>query len=158
MDNKDVPVQESPELLHSFNGSEAQCMSKSTFIMALVFVILLGITSGYVVVSNSTSSPSSPQASNITSSSQISKGIVVGSNDAKTFKDSTEGVLKNGGIDGEGQYHLVRPGGDSQDVYLTSSIVDLSAFIDKKIKVNGQTQAARKAGWLMDVGRVEVLE
>src|SRR3990167_4276781 len=103
MDNKYVPVQESPELLHSFNGSEAQCMSKSTFIMALVFVILLGITSGYVVVSNSTSSPSSPQASNITSSSQISKGIVVGSNDAKTFKDSTEGVLKNGGIDGEGQ-------------------------------------------------------
>ena len=31
-------------------------------------------------------------------------------------------------------------------------------YIDKKIKVWGQTQTAQYAGWLMDVGRVEVLE
>ena len=158
MDKEDTTLQESPELLHSFNSSETQFMSKSTFAMAFVFVILLGITVGYIVSSNRKSSPSTLQASNATSSSQVSKGTVVGSNDTKTFKDSTEGVLKNGGIDGEGQYHLVRPGGDSQNVYLTSSIVDLSLFVDKKIKINGQTQAAKKAGWLMDVGRVEVLE
>ena len=68
-----------------------------------------------------------------------------------------EGTLKKGGIQDEGQFHLVRPGGDSQNVYLTSSIVDLSKFVDKKIKVWGQTQKARVAGWLMDVGKVEVL-
>ena len=79
-------------------------------------------------------------------------------NYTKTFKDTTTGTLKNGGINGEGQYHLVRPGGDSQNVYLTSSSVDLSKFIDRKIKVWGQTQTAQYAGWLMDVGRVEVVE
>ena len=66
--------------------------------------------------------------------------------------------MKEGGIDGEGQYHLVRPGGDSQNVYLTSSLVDMSKFLNQKIKVWGETQKAEKAGWLMDVGRVEVLE
>ena len=52
---------------------------------------------------------------------------------------------------------MVRPGGDSQNVYMTSGTVDLSKFINKNIKVWGQTQAAQHAGWLMDVGRIEVL-
>ena len=91
-------------------------------------------------------------------SSNISKGEVFGSDDTKTFKDTVSGILKKGGIDGEGVYHLVRPGGDSQNVYLTSSIVDLSQFLDRKIKVWGETQKAKRAGWLMDVGRVEILE
>jgi hypothetical protein len=81
----------------------------------------------------------------------------LGSNDTKTFKDTAEGTLKTGGIDGEGAFHLERPGGDSQNVYMTSGTVDLSKLIDKKIKVWGQTQAAQHAGWLMDVGRIEVL-
>ncbi|HEX8931879.1 MAG TPA: hypothetical protein VF810_01865, partial [Patescibacteria group bacterium] len=77
--------------------------------------------------------------------------------DIKIFKDVAEGKLENGGINGEGQYHLVRPGGDSQNVYLTSSIVDLSQFISQNIKVWGETQKAQTAGWLMDVGKVEIL-
>jgi len=30
---------------------------------------------------------------------------------------------------------LERPGGDSQNVYLTSSIVDLSKFVNSKVKI-----------------------
>ena len=41
---------------------------------------------------------------------------------------------------------------------MTSSVVDLSQFVDRKVKVWGSTQTAQVAGWLMDVGRVEVLE
>ncbi len=52
---------------------------------------------------------------------------------------------------------MVRPGGDSQNVYLTSSIIDLSRFVKKKVKVWGETHAAQHVGWLMDVGRLEVL-
>lgn len=122
-----------------------------------VFVMLaiLGGFSGFML----TKVKGAPSASNssTTASTSATKGSVVGSNDLSTFKDTAEGTLKKGGIDGEGQYHLVRPGGDSQSVYLTSSTVDLSLFLDKKIKVWGQTQAAQTAGWLMDVGRVEVL-
>lgn len=87
----------------------------------------------------------------------IQKGQSFGSDDTVTYKDITEGVLKEGGIGDEGQYHLVRPGGESKNVYIISSLVDLSKFLNRKIKVWGQTQKAQKAGWLMDVGRVEVL-
>jgi hypothetical protein len=43
------------------------------------------------------------------------------------------------------------------NVYLTSSTVDLSPFVGKKVRVWGQTFTGQKAGWLMDVGLVEVL-
>jgi hypothetical protein len=34
--------------------------------------------------------------------------------------------------------------------------VDLDKYVGKKVKVFGQTLAAQKAAWLMDVGRVEL--
>lgn len=118
-----------------------------------VAVIILGVVVGYGL--SRLGGPSVTTAGT-QGSAQVAKGAVYGSNDTATFKDTAEGTLQNGGIDGEGQFHLVRPGGDSQNVYLTSSLVDLSQFMGRKIKVWGQTQAAQHAGWLMDVGRVEV--
>ena len=88
----------------------------------------------------------------------VSNKKTVGVVDKKTFKDQAEGTLKEGGIDGEGNFHLERPGGKSQNVYLTSSTVDLYPFVGKKVRVYGQTFAGQKAGWLMDVGYVEVLK
>jgi len=89
---------------------------------------------------------------------EVTKGTIVGITDEETFSDSAEGKLKKGGLDGEGSHHLVRPGGESQNVYLTSSIVDLDKFVDRQVKVWGETFAGQKAGWLMDVGKVRVLE
>lgn len=123
----------------------------------LITVVLLGIGSGYFLAKN-TGKTALTNLGVPGSTSTVAKGTVVGSDDLKTFKDMAEGKLEKGGIDGEGQFHLVRPGGESQNVYMTSSIVDLSLFIGKKVKVWGETQKAQKAGWLMDVGRVEVLE
>lgn len=131
--------------------------TKKLFIILITVVILGGIT-GYVLSAKKGGSTGSALTSGTVDSSKITKGTVVGSNDTKTFKDTASGTLKNGGINGEGQFHLVRTGGDSQNVYVTSSSVDLSKFVDKKIKIWGQTQTAQYAGWLMDVGRVEVLE
>ena len=74
------------------------------------------------------------------------------------FPDSAEGILKEGGIDGEGNFHLERPGGPSQNVYLFSNTVDLSEFVGKKVMVQGKTYAAEKAGWLMEVGYIEVIQ
>ncbi len=82
-----------------------------------------------------------------------SEGIM----DKKRFPDKAEGKLVEGGIDGEGNFHLERSGGESQNVYLTSSIVDLSKYIGKKVRVWGETFSGQKAGWLMDVGYVENL-
>jgi hypothetical protein len=88
----------------------------------------------------------------------IKNGEVFGKNDESTFKDKAQGYLVAGGIDGEGSHRLLREGGESQTVYLTSSITDLDKFIDMEVKVSGETFKGQKAGWLMDVGRVEVIE
>lgn len=135
---------------------------KSSFFTRKVVIILivtsfLGIGTGYFLSRNASVSSNSGMLGKIVNNSSIRKGEVFGSNDIETYKDIAEGELQAGGIEGEGQYHLIRPGGDSQNAYLTSSLVDLSKFVGRKIKVWGQTQKAQKVGWLMDVGRVEVL-
>lgn len=146
---QDPKISQNPENMSAI-------FTKKLFIF-LIAAVIVGVMTGYVF-SNRNDSGGNTLTSGSVNSSSISKGTVVGSNDTKTFKDTATGTLKNGGIDGEGQFHLVRTGGDSQNVYLVSSSVDLSKFVGKKIKVLGQTQTAQHAGWLMDVGRVEVLE
>lgn len=134
-------------------------MSKKTLYGIALIVILLGIGSGYGLnlVTRSLTKGTS-QSGAIEVSSNLKVGYVVGSEDEKTFKDSAEGVIEKGGLDGEGSHKLLRPGGVSQTVYLTSSVIDLDEFEGHKVKVWGETFAAQKAGWLMDVGRVQVLE
>src|SRR3989344_4113161 len=63
-----------------------------------------------------------------------------------------------GGVNGEGSYHIVREGGESQNVYLTSSALDLAQFVDARVIVKGETFKAQRAGWLMDVGQVKVIQ
>lgn len=83
---------------------------------------------------------------------------VIGLEDERTFRDRAEGVLTIGGIEEEGTHHLVRDGGPSQNVYLTSSVIDLDSFVGKKVEVWGETNKGQKAGWLMDVGKVRIAE
>ncbi len=89
---------------------------------------------------------------------QIRKGDVFGVQDESTFKDSAQGYLELGGIDGEGSHKLLRPGGASQTVYLTSTVTNLDKLAGMEVKVWGETYKGQKAGWLMDVGKVEVLD
>jgi hypothetical protein len=97
------------------------------------------------------------------SGSQVVPGAKTGANEAgladeKAFPDTAQGVLGDGGINGEGTHNLVRDGGPSQTVYLTSTVIDLSSFIGKKVQVWGQTNKGRKTAWLMDVGKIKVIE
>lgn len=115
-------------------------------------MLILGIVTGFVLTGDSTTT-------NIKGAEEekfIKTDKIVGSTDTKIFKDSAEGKLEKGGIDGEGTHHLVREGGPSQTAYLTSSVIDLDQFVGKEVKVWGETFQAEKAGWLMDVGRVEL--
>lgn len=124
----------------------------SKFITLLILVIISGLITGFIINKIKNKSMKS------TLSQKVSNENKIGITDKKTFKDKAEGILREGGIDGEGNFHLERPGGPSQNVYLTSSTVDLSKFIGKKIRVWGETFAAEKAGWLMDVGLVEIIK
>lgn len=143
----------SENLIHSFDGkSDDQQSSKSFIIKIIIGSLIVGIIGGLIFSSMKKST------STDTTKAKTFKGQTIGIADKKTFKDQAEGYLKEGGIDGEGSFHLERPGGTSQNVYLTSTTVDLLQYTGKKVRVWGQTFTSQKAGWLMDVGLVEILQ
>ncbi len=131
---------------------------KKKGLLFLSSALVFGLVSGFVLFL--LFKPGSNKTISLSDNDGTQKVIKkqVGIKDKKTFKDKAEGVLKEGGIDGEGNFHLERPGGESQNVYLTSTAVDLSKYIGKKIRVWGETFKADKAGWLMDVGLVEIFK
>lgn len=144
-------------LVKDFSSQEAKKSLPLAKIFIGIIVILLGTGTGYVI-----SQKSSLSLSNESGKSDTPKVIqtnkIVGSTDVKTFRDSAVGVIQKNGIDGEGTHKLIREGGESQTAYLTSSIVDLDLFVGKKVKVWGETFRGQKAAWLMDVGKIEILE
>lgn len=146
-------------LLHNVD-SKALTLKNNWPIVAGVIVgaLILGIVSGFggtLITSNNSSKSTSSNGDSEGSDDSIgSAGIL----DKETFKDEAEGVLKEGGFEGEGSFHLERPGGIAQNVYMTSTTIDLSQFLKKKVRIWGQTFSAEKAGWLMDVGYIEVIK
>jgi hypothetical protein len=142
---------------------ETQKTTIIPIIVIFLVIIILGVGSGYLLNSRlSAGSTLSLGGNNALQSSVPASGLkvgdVIGNADEKTFKDKSTGVLEEGGINGEGSHRLLREGGPSQTVYLTSSVVDLDEFVGHKVTVWGETFAAQRAGWLMDVGRVKVEE
>ena len=161
------PAKETAPLVKNFDspeGKERKTNMKKNILLAsaIILTILLGVGSGYILALKKSGNLGSLTDAGLKRSlgegEEISKGTKVGMADEKTFRDNAEGDLEKGGVDGEGSHHLVRPGGESQNVYLTSSVIDLDQFVGRKVKVWGETFAAQKAGWLMDVGKLEVLE
>jgi len=140
---------ENNNLIHTLETEDVKGMSYISFFTMIAVAVVIGAVFGFGF---SRFNKKTTNTSNKTKSTVQSAGIV----DKKTFKDSAEGILREGGIDGEGNFHLERTGGISQNAYLTSSTVDLSNYIGKKVKVWGQTFSGQKAGWLMDVGLVEI--
>lgn len=153
--DKKIDVEKLPEedVVHDLDKKKKTI--PRNIIIGLMVIIISGIFSGFFLsnyMGSKSSSTSTPAIGN-----NVTSGKTVGVKDTKTFPDTTEGVVEAGGLNGEGTHKLIRPGGESQTVYLTSSVLDLNQFVGSKVKVWGQTFSAQKAGWLMDVGRVEVL-
>lgn len=148
------------ELIHDLSVEEnhQDMAMKKAFVLFGIFIIA-GVLSGFILNFVTSGLSKSQQGSN---AKPIGANDVVQSEgiaDKKTFKDSAEGMLREGGSEdsGEGSYHLERPGGDDQTVYLTSSTVDMSKFVGKKVRVHGETFSSEHVGWLMDVGYIEVI-
>lgn len=136
-------------MLHTLETKEVDEVSYSSFFTFVAVAVVIGAVIGFGLTRLNKKTTSNDVT---TKNTAQSAGIV----DKKTFKDSVEGILREGGIDGEGNFHIERPGGVSQNAYLTSSTVDLSNYVGKKVKVWGQTFSGQTAGWLMDVGSVEI--
>lgn len=144
-------------VVRDFNKSSEQVKAKGISryapLMFVTTMLVLGVLSGMFLYSTSSSSFGGG-----TKNKMVKTEKSVGSADKETFADSATGVLREGGADGEGTHHLEREGGPSQNVYLTSSVLDLAQFKDKEVTVWGETFSAEKAGWLMDVGLLEFKE
>ena len=128
-------------------------LSKIAPFLIVLVIVGLGIASGLVMSSRkkSTEIKSVGQEENVTEKVKESFN--------QTFKDEAEGTIEtNDELDryAQGTHKLVRPGGEDQTAFLTSSVLDLDQYVGKKVKVFGETFGSSQVGWLMDVGKVEV--
>ena len=149
-----VRTERSPQAESTMKQSQ-----KKFFTFAFVAILLGVVTgfSGYQLYAKNVTTTSSTDTLSPIAEGTIKKGDTFGS-DNETFKDTAKGYLEVGGSDGEGSHRLLRPGGANQTVHLTSSITDLGQFEGMEVEVWGETFQGQKVGWLMDVGRVKVLE
>lgn len=130
-------------------------MNRKILIVLLVPVIL-GLVSGYFLYRKNTDGTVRLAGRNV---EVVQTKTEEGVKDASTFRDTATGILQenDGKVTDEGTHILVRDG-PSQNVYLTSSVVDLSKYIGKSVQIWGETFQGQKAGWLMDVGRIKIIK
>ncbi|MBI2596161.1 hypothetical protein HYW46_05520 [Candidatus Daviesbacteria bacterium] len=130
-----------------------QFSSSHTRLYAVILTVALvaGVGTGYVLARGNTQTTKIP--------SVVPQAAKSAQSDTRTFRDFAEGKIekkpepKNQEVYSEGTHMLIRD--KAVPVALTSSVVDLSLYEGKFVKVYGETQKAIKEGWLMDVGKVE---
>lgn len=154
-------MEKKPGILHTMDETQKTTPFPIGAVAGVIVgAVLLGVLSGFIATKFNSNSNAAPSSKEVGKAGDVAAGgQSAGIKDTKTFKDTAEGVLKEGGIEGEGSYHIERKKGQAdQNAYLTSTAVDLSAFVGKKVRVWGQTFSAEKAGWLMDVGYIEIIK
>ncbi len=129
-------------------------LGKVVPLFLIAVIIAAGTFTGLVLSSrNKNAQKSAPVASEEENlSTEVKESF------SQTFKDEAEGTVeKNDELDkyAQGTHKLIRPGGESQTAFLTSTVLDLDEYVGKKVKVFGETFGSQQVGWLMDVGKVE---
>ena len=128
----------------------------------ILAIIIAGGVTGYFLVNRGQGSMMvATQSKQLTGGAEtVQTSTEVGIKDEKAFKDTSQGkiVINDNKDITEGSHKLLRPGGASQTAYLTSSVLDLNQFLGKCVQIWGETFAGQKAGWLMDVGRIKILD
>ena len=133
--------------------------AKKTFIIICTVATVAGILTGYGAfkLNGKTASNNGTELNAVAEDpNKISNGDIFGVQDESTFVDNAQGYVEKGGVNGEGSHRLLREGGTSQTIALTSAVTDLDQFVGMEIKIWGETHKAQQSGWFMDVGRVEV--
>ena len=144
MEQQTNPVTPKPLIKPVASFPRAFDRKNLVFVSLALVIVLAGVGTGWLL-SGGVKKTSIPLVE-----SNVSKEVTsAGSGECKF--DTTQGDLKSGGVDGEGTHRLEKEGGPSQNVYLTSTVLDLESFVGKKVEVCGETIAGKRAGWLMDV-------
>jgi len=129
--------------------------------LIILAIVAVGTVTGYFLSQKFGLTSAVTESKQLIGGAELIQGPKeVGIKDEAAFKDTAQGKIEvndNGDIP-EGSHKLLRPGGPSQTAYLTSSVLDLNQFRGKCVQVWGETFAGQKAGWLMDVGRIKILD
>ncbi len=157
----EVQTEQGESLMKKMPGPGRKFNFKGNLVPALVIVaiVLAGAVSGYFLVNRGVTSPGGEETA-LTGANVIQGPKEVGIKDETVFRDTSQGRIEINDSEEitEGSHRLIRPGGESQIAYLTSSVLDLNQFLGKCVQIWGETFAGQKAAWLMDVGRVKVLD
>jgi hypothetical protein len=154
---------EEQNLIQQFPQNSPKMNWKEILPPALIILVIVaaGAFTGYFFSKRGNSFSQTAETKQlIGGAEQIQSSKEVGIKDEKAFKDTAQGkiAVNDNGDASEGSHKLLRPGGQSQTAYLTSSVLDLNQFLGKCVQIWGETFAGQKAGWLMDVGRVKLLD
>jgi len=128
---------------------------------AVLFAIVIGagILTGSWLKSRAVGGSSTQGTLNVQAeipATGVKVGDTYGSTDEKAFRDKVLGVVDKSGLNGEGTHKLLRPGGASQTVCLSSTTIDLDQLVGHQVTLWGETFDGQKCGWLMDVGRAKI--
>lgn len=148
----ETPV--NPNIVQPLVSPEEKSKLPLVFIVVAVVAVVLGAVSGFGLFKVS-------RTQGVTDSGK-QLGVVKteteeGVKDTAALADATGKLeINDGKVTTEGSHVLVRPG-VSQNVYLTSSVVDMDKYVGKTVQVWGETFKGQKAGWLMDIGRIKIV-
>lgn len=137
-------------------------MKKNTlfpYLLMFVLVIGAGLLTGSWLKSKAAAGSKDAGTENVQAnipSSGVKVGDTYGSADEKAFRDKVLGVVDKGGLNGEGTHKLLRPGGATQTVCISSTTIDLDLLVGHQVTLWGETFKGQKCGWLMDVGRARI--
>src|SRR5687768_12100514 len=104
MDKKETVTVKEENVIRPLDDNPRLSFTPKILTVFLMLAIL-GAFSGFLL--SKTQAPAASDTPSNATAESVSKGAIFGSNDLKTFKDVAEGTLEEGGIEGEGQFHLV---------------------------------------------------
>lgn len=144
-----------PHVMKNFPGSRGKSKETMVMVAGSLLVVIAGVIVGWMLAGREVGSSGLTQTTQ--EDVKMAKGEA-GVGSESDYSSEAEGLLVEGGIEGEGTHHLERDGGPSKYVYLNSAVIDLQNYVGKKVKVWGNTVSGLHAPWLIDVGKLSVLD
>ncbi|HUW22102.1 MAG TPA: hypothetical protein VMW41_05570 [Candidatus Bathyarchaeia archaeon] len=160
-ENSGSEFQKEDQILHQLDQKEIGWGKALTSALVILLIIAAGVGSGYFLSRRGLAAGDTVTKRMISGNVEVISGNKeVGIKDERSFRDTTQGKIEaNDSAEvKQGSHKLLRVGGNSQTVFLTSSVVDLDQFVGQCVQVWGETFSSQDVGWLMDIGRVKVMD
>jgi hypothetical protein len=152
----DVPKK--PSIMKKFPSGISKSSGNFPIIIGSILIVLFGVGTGWLLSGSRASTGKNVPAAVSGGGDAMNTGDESEVGEATEEAHEAEGTMLEGGLDGEGTFRLEREGGPSQTICLTSTVLDLSSFVDKRVMLWGETMSSVQCPWLMDVVKIKEIE